>query len=33
MKKVTGATMLVAIAMFLFVEQSSGQQTLAEKLG
>jgi len=33
MKKVTGATVIMAIAMFLFVQQSSGQQTLAEKLG
>jgi len=33
MKKVTGTTVIVAIAMFLFVQQSSGQQTLAEKLG
>jgi len=33
MKKVTVSTVLMASAIFLFVQHSSGQQTLAEKLG
>jgi predicted glycoside hydrolase/deacetylase ChbG (UPF0249 family) len=33
MKRVTGAIVLMAITIFLFVQHSSGQQTLAEKLG
>jgi hypothetical protein len=33
MKKVTGIIVIIATAIFLFAQQSSGQQTLAEKVG